>query len=188
VKTRVWAAIAVVGLLAAGGLIMGREYRKWNERVEVALEFSARETARANALVEQADAERTRADMLAAEVAAGVANTRERIRVIRDTVIVPDTCRVFVIQRDSVIDELLAENEQLSHAYDLQRTAASRLRDSYDILLVANDSLRTVLEARPIPPPAWMPSIGVGAIGGMCTTGPCVGVGVSVSWKVRLPI
>lgn len=167
---------------------MGREYRKWNERVEVALAFSARETARANALFVQAEADRTRADSLAADVAAGIANVRERIRIIRDTVVVPDTCQVFVIQRDSVINELLAENEQLFRAYDLQSTAASRLRDSYNILLVANDSLRTVLEARPIPPPAWMPTIGVGAIGGMCTTGPCAGVGVSVSWKVRLPI
>jgi len=182
-------AIAVISVAAVvvSGLFIDARFRKWNERVERVQEFAKAETARADSAVAEADAEEARADSIAEEASSRAPIIRERIVIIREEPI-PEECEDFVIPRDSIIDELLVESEQWETAYEAETRAVGKLRFAYTRLGVVNDSLSTVLDDRPRPRPAWMPSLEVGIFAGICTNGrPCIGAGVGLSFKVRIP-
>lgn len=180
--------VALAAALAVGGLFVDTKFREWNERAEHALAFAEEESARADSLHSEADALRERADSIAADASARSPVIRERIRLVRDTVQVPDTCVSFVAQRDSIIDEVVEQADAWEDAYIAEREAHDLTRAAYSLLLGVNDSLRVVLEDRPRPRPTFMPSLEVGPFVGFCADGrPCVGVGVGLTFKVRLP-
>jgi len=171
-------AVALLGAAAAGYSYLDRRFREWNERVEAVQEFSRAETARADSLAAIALEMRLRADSLAS-----LPSVVDTIHVDSIIAAAPDTCAPVV----AIVEALVIENQNLRDAYDLQRSAADKLQLSYDALLVVNDSLMTVLDDRPIPPPEWIPSFRVGPFAGVCSSGTmCVGVGVSISWKVPI--
>jgi hypothetical protein len=179
----------VAGLLVLAAITYGLfEYRdEWNARVEHALEFAASETERADAAEAVADTAQARADSLAS--LAAVADTVLIDRIVRVRAEpVPDTCAPFVARRDSIIDEAVARGDRWRGAYFAKSKEATSLREALAAVRVANDTLVAVLNDRPIPLPAWVPEIRAGAFGGMCTTGPCAGVGVGVTWRIKIPI
>lgn len=180
--------VAILAALALSGWFVDAKFRAWNERAENALAFAEEESARADSLSSESDVWRERADSITAEADSRSPIIRERIRLVRDTVQVPDTCTVFVAQRDSIIDEVVAQADAWEDAYVAERAAHDLTRSAYSALLTVNDSLRIVLEDRPLPRPAFMPSLEVGPFVGFCTDGrPCAGVGIGLTFKVRLP-
>ena len=190
IKNWVIAIAAVVAAVVISGYCVDAEFRRWNDRVERALAFAVTEAARADTAVVLAAAISARADSIAAEAAARAPLIRERIRVVRDTVLlpVPDTCRPVVAQRDSIIDDLVVESDQWRVAYFEGKDAASMLLQSYNFLRTAYDSLVVVLEARPKPRSRWAPTLHVGAIAGICTTGQfCAGLGAGVGIEFKIP-
>jgi hypothetical protein len=177
-------ATVVVALVVGATMYLDHLNAEWNRRVEVV-------QAVVNEIVEENDSLRSESLTLREQADSALANVappdtvRMRVREIVE-VPVPDTCAVFVIRRDSLINELVEDNEHLRVAYTAERKAADLLRIANDDLLVAIDSLNTVLDARPLPAPALAPRVGVGVFGGMCADGkPCVGVGVSINVKIN---
>lgn len=182
------AVVVLVAAAAVSGYCVDAKFRAWNERVETVLEFAEEETARADSAVAEADVWQSRADSIAIEAEARSPIIRERIRLVRDSVPVPDTCYAVVAQRDSLIDAALAEADRWRAAYEAERSAADRLREGYNALLVVSDSLVAVLEDRPKPRPRWLPSLQVGLFAGICSDGqPCVGVGGGLTVEIKIP-
>jgi hypothetical protein len=181
-KPLVIATAVLVAAVVVSGWCVDARFREWNERVERVEEFAEAETARANAEADRADGEKARADSAVTAARERAPEIRERIVRVREES-PPDPAR------DSIIDDLAADNEQLVQAYDSVSTAYDRLRGSYNSLLVVNDSLSTVLDARPKPRPRWMPSLQVGVFAGVCSDfKPCVGVGGGLTVEVKFPI
>lgn len=187
VRTRtllVLVGAALIAALTISGYFVDQKLQEWNRRVEEAQSFARAETARADSVVFAAEHERARADSLARVARVDTVRVREILEkpVIKE-------CEPFVIQRDSLINELLVKNEQLAEAYEVEHRAADKLRAAYDALLVVNDSLMAVLDDRPLPLPKWAPSVQVGFFVGMCADGhPCAGVGAGLTWKVKIPM
>jgi hypothetical protein len=171
-------AVALLGAAAIGYHLLDSRWREWNRQVEEAQEWARAETARADSAVSESDRERARADSLAA-----IPSVLDTIAIDTILVAAPDTCAPLV----AIIEELVDENARLRMAYDTLSSAAGRLRVSYDDLLVVNDSLMTVLDNRPIPPPKWLPSFQVGPQVGAGPDGFYYGVGISISWEIPIP-
>jgi hypothetical protein len=188
-KALLIAVVALVVAAAVGGYCVDAKFREWNERVEEVVRFAEEETARADSAVAEADVWQSRADSIAIEAEARSPIIRERIRLVRDSVPVPDTCYAVVAQRDSLIDEALAEADDWRLAYAAEKAAAEALRSGYNSLLVVNDSLLAVLDDRPRPRPRWAPSLQMGVFAGVCSDGrPCVGAGAGLTVEVKIPI
>lgn len=185
VTTLVVVALGVVGFATYQSFRYDREYAEWNDRVESVLEQSRADSARAVAAVLQADsAERvaTAAEARANELAE---RTRERVVEVRE-VEVPAEAEPFVAPRDSIIDELLVENDNLRTANAHLRVAVDTLRAALFRTQGTVRDLQVVLEERPGPRPVWQPEVGLGVFAGACTDGPCAGVGLTATWRVPL--
>jgi hypothetical protein len=160
--------------------------REWEARVQAAERFAAaeRETAKlfmavSDSIAEEAERARAAADARAARAMARYDSIL--------TVPVPDECADLVAQRDSIITDLVITVDTLTLAFDKARTALRPLKEASTGLLAVNDTLGSVLAARPKPKPAWVPSVGVGVFAGFCNDGrACAGVGVSFTWKVNI--
>ena len=182
--------LVVAGALLLGGVlavnhIVDKLNADWQARVDSVQTFADGETARAEVLHSEASYLQAQADSLAA--LAPVVDTMRIVEIME--VAVPDTCEVFVAPRDSVISELLQNNGLLREALATERTAAERLRAAYVSLEVAYDSVSAVLDDRPIQLPRFIPRVSMGAFAGICTDGqPCAGIGIGLTWKVRLPL
>lgn len=185
------AMVGVAGLVLAASTILGifvdKRYREWSARADSALAFAEHQSARADSLAIEASNANARADSIAAAADTAAPIIRERIRVVRDTVQVPDTCVVIVAQRDSIIDDLVVEADQRQSAFAEQRLAFARLESARLALALANDSLTTVLQERERPRPAWLPTLDLGLFAGLCLEGPCAGIGVGITWEVDFP-
>jgi hypothetical protein len=178
---------AVVAVVLGMRACDARRVAEWRHRVGV-------ETARADSLLSLAEQEYQRAEegaiqaeRLALHAARNDTIVRERVRVVRDTVVIPDTCFVYVAQRDSLIDDLLGITDTLTLAFAEQKRAYVVLQGAYRSTQTAADSLRNVLEDYPSPLPWFVPSLEAGVFAGICLDGqPCTGVGVGLTWKLPL--
>lgn len=178
--------VVIVALVAAGYWVYSAK-QEWEQLARSALSESARQSARADSAEVRALSASARADSIAAEAARIEPIIRERVRIVRDTVPVPDECVEVVAQRDSLLDEALANSDRWRSAFVAESLAVVDLRVANSALRLANDTLTAALEARPRPWPKWLPEIRVGPQAGICTDGrACAGVGVSVGWKVPL--
>lgn len=180
-KVLLIAVAAIVVAAAFSGYCVDAKFREWDRRVRDVEAFAEAETARADSAVTAATEAEVRADSALAFADSVRPEIRERIVRIREE-LPPDTAR------DAVIDDLVQENDSLRVAVDEYRTAAERLREGYNSLLVVNDSLTSVLADRPKPRARWMPSLQVGVFAGVCSDGkPCVGVGGGLTVEVKIP-
>lgn len=178
------AALAVLAGVAYASSVYLRKQDEWNARVE-------RVQAEARANLALADSATARADELQglSDSLAFLAEQRDTviIRMIEELPAPPADCEPYTAPRDSVIHELGLRADDLLAAFEIERTASDQLRIAEARSHAAADSLAAVLSDRPLPKPGWIPEIGLGATAGICTTGqPCVAVGVTLSWKVRL--
>lgn len=185
-----WAVLIAAVVIAAAvvsGLFVDREFREWNRRVEEVQEFAESETARADSAVARGRAAQAAADLTRAEAVRLTIANRERIAAL-DTV-VPEECEEVVAVRDTLIREVLVESDTWRLAFEKQRKASTQFISAQRRQSVVIDSLMLVLDARPRPRPAWLPTVSVGPFVGFCVNGqPCAGIGVGLTWKVRFPI
>jgi hypothetical protein len=179
-------AVLVAAALAVSGLFVDNTFREWKARAESADSLAGVYLARAETAEGAARIFAARADSIAGVAGRRELVTRGRIREARRQP-VPEPCDSVVSERDAIIDTLLVDVDDLNRSVELQRRALERLSYAYAGARAAADTLRAILAVVPSPRPAWVPTIGVGPIAGMCTNGPCVGVGVSLQWRVRLP-
>jgi hypothetical protein len=162
-------------------------FREYEQRVE-------RVTAQVDSLTERADslaAAATRATERGDSLADVAAQTRARVitrlvHVLDTLPPAPDTCAAYIAPRDEAIDSLEAVIDEQSNAYAYQQDATARLMLAYRLATEASDSLSAVLKDRPRLPPLWMPKVSGGVFAGVCTTGPCAGVGIGLTWDVPL--
>jgi hypothetical protein len=183
IKYALGAVVIVAAVLAIRSFVGARE-AEWHARVE-------RETARAEAALEENATLREQAEELE-----GLATSLSFEAAKKDTVIVrmieelpapPADCEPFTAPRDSVIIEQRKQYASISEAYAYQRQATAKLRYAEFKARTAADSLLDVLADRPQPLSPLIPKVGLGATAGICTTGqPCVAVGLTLNWEVRL--
>jgi hypothetical protein len=146
--------------------------------------LAASERARADSLAGRARELAVRADSLARRTARVDTVLRTRIVEVRAQP-VPDTCAPWIAERDSLIDAAVAQADSWREAYGQQVLVTGLLEAAQAGLRLANDSLSAVLAGRPRPPPWWRPTLGIGPFTGVCTSGVCAGVGVTLSWRIR---
>lgn len=124
-----------------------------------------------------------RADSLAVQLEAQAPEIRERIVTVREEFPAEtpsDTAR------DTLIDDLQAESDGWKTAYEEEAEANISLWKALDLATASTDSLSAVLNDRPGKRPWYIPRLGIGPFVGACTGGPCAGVGVGLSWEIRL--
>jgi hypothetical protein len=177
-------AVAVVAAVLAVRSWAGQRDAEWQARVE-------RVQAQADAALAIGDSLRVEATSLGV-----VADSLKIESEKQDTVIVhmveqlpapPPDCEPFTLPRDSVIMFMEERHETITEAFERQREASALLRQAEARAREAADSLSSVLDDRPTPLSPFIPRVGLGATAGICTTGqPCVAVGLTLSWEVRL--
>ena len=182
-KSALWAVAILVAVLAARS-ILGAKDAKWQARVDV-------EMARAEIALLVGDSLRSEADSLREDVDALVLEAKNRqpviVRMIETLLAPPLDALPFTAPRDSVIAVQQEQIEDLFFAIDAERKASGLLRAAEEQARMAADSLYAVLDDRPRPLSPLIPSVGIGATAGICTTGqPCVAVGFTLSWEVKL--
>lgn len=176
------AVVILVAVTVVSGYCVDQRFREWNKRVEQVEEFAKAETARAASAVVEAGDQKARADSVVRAARERAPEIRERIVRVREE-LPPDPAR------DSIIDSLVADNEQLVAVYDSVSAAYTVLLHSYNSLLVVNDSLLAVLEDRPRPRPRWAPSLQAGVFAGVCSDGRlCAGVGGGLMFEIKIPV
>jgi len=89
--------------------------------------------------------------------------------------------------RDELIEEQDDQIIDLVAAVAIERSAAAELRLGLSDAISRGDSLDAVLSDRPRPRPSFLPRMSVGPFIGFCADGTsCVGVGLHLSWEVKL--
>ena len=182
--TKALVALAVLAGVAFVSSLYLRQQDEWEGRVRVAEALAAENLTAADSLL--AVAIRFEDEAIALAIQAEQRDT-VIIRMIEELPAPPSEALPYTEPRDSVIAEMAARHDDISAAYESEREAAALLRLAEGRAHAAADSLMAVLDDRPIPRPGFIPEVGFGVTAGVCTTGqPCVAVGVTLSWKVRL--
>lgn len=180
-------AIGAAAVLAAVLILrsfIGVQDAEWQERVERVQAEAAVNLALADSALALADTFETQALALAAE-----AEKRDTviIRMVEQLPAPPADCEPFTAPRDSVILQMEERHKTNIAAFERQRKASVLLRAAEARAHRAADSLVAVLDDRPQPVSPLIPTIGLGATAGVCTTGqPCVAFGLQLSWEVNL--
>lgn len=115
---------------------------------------------------------------------------RADVKAERDTTSVPDTCKVVVARRDSLLDRALQDATDWQARYVDEHAAAGLADSSYQAQKAATDTLRQELDVLKHPPrkslfyvlthPEVRLATTTGPFIGICTSGqPCAGAGVS---------
>lgn len=179
------AAVITVAALTVTKILRSQQ-AEWENRI-------AAVTALTERLREEGADARARADSLvgtAAEAAARADAGTVTIGRLRQELLdtpVPAGCEVVATDRDEIIRFQEVRYEELSNAHKLQLLAYSQLRIAETMAVERGDSLRAVLDDRPIPRPGWLPEMTVGPFVGFCVEGkPCAGVGIQLSWTVEI--
>jgi hypothetical protein len=177
-------AAAVVAAVLVVRSWAGQRDAEWQERVE-------REQARAEVLLAIGDSLRVEAASLGVVADSLYIEAEKRDTVIQRMVVElpapPVDCEPFTLPRDSVILVMEERHETITDAFQKEREAAALLRTAEANARAAADSLSNVLDDRPKALSPLIPRVGLGATAGICMTGqPCVAVGLTLSWEVRL--
>lgn len=187
VRNAVPIALAVVATLLVADRCHRAEYEEWEARVETVQRQAVVNLERTvEALQEEAE-QSERADSIADDVRDRAVRVEERIDTVRVETPPELEDHPAIVQRDSIIDEVVEQRDDALHAFEEQKEATATLRDALEESRETVDSLSTVLEDRPGPKPWFVPEVGAGPFAGLCSGGrPCTGVGVHVSWQVSL--
>lgn len=180
-------AVVAVVAIAVRGWLDRQDRIAWEARADAAVAAASQEAARADRAITRADSLEQEADRLERVADSLGQRTRERVVEVRE-VEVPGYAAPYVAPRDSIIDDLIVENDTLRRANDTLREEVGVLQVALGRVTASNASLREVLEDRPRPTPWWLPSTGLGVFAGACSDGRmCSGLGITVSWRIPLP-
>lgn len=171
---------AILVALAAHSCATKERAVEWEARADSALAVARQESALAASAAAAAAEAEARAVRLARSAEGRGAGVRERV-VLLGGAGEPQSPAIAV--RDTLIAQMDTVAREWEAAYREQVVATDSLKVSLGHLTVARDSLVSVLEDRPRPRSSWMPEIGAGPFVGVCTSGPCLGVGVSLTWR-----
>ena len=183
--------LIIGGILALVALAANRCYNinadEWERRVLVIQKQVEFQKDLAKTAEQRADKAEAEAAALASEAQTQEIIIRERI----DSVFVQTPVELrdhpAIVKRDEIIAELIVESSTWKSAYEAQLKASVSLRVANSELHTALDSTLAVLEDRPTTKPWWIPSLGFGPFVGVCTEPkPCAGVGVTVSWSLKV--
>lgn len=179
--------VAAAGiLLAVDSCHQRQDNRAWEARADAAVAMASEEAARASLELARADAASAEAERLQGVADSLGRRTRERVVEVRE-VVVPEYAVPFVAPRDSIIEDLMVENEILEGANLALRASNSYLRLALGRVTASESALRAVLDDRPRPTSRWLPSVGFGAFAGACSDGrACSGLGVTVGWEIPI--
>lgn len=136
-----------------------------------------------------ADSQQIIAEGLRARAARRDTVVMTRYRTMRDTLVIPDTCRAIVAFDDSTVAGLDSAYTDLQDAFLHEKEATAALSSQVLGLEHAYDSLSTAYDKATKPPhlsflAKLKPAIGPGVFAGLCTSGtPCAGVGITLSWR-----
>jgi hypothetical protein len=177
-------AVAVVAAVLVVRSWAGQRDAEWQERVE-------REVARAEEALAIGDSIRVEAESYESLADSLATASKQRdtviVRMVEELPAPPVDCEPFTAPRDSVIAEMAERHDDVAAAFEAEREAAALLRAAEARARVSADSLLAVLDDRPRPLSPLIPKVGLGATAGICTTGqPCVAVGLTLSWEVKL--
>ena len=182
-KYALGAAAILVAVLVVRSYTGGKE-AEWQARADLAVAHAEEALAEGALARAEADSLQALADSL---LSAGV-----RVETIVKEVIVnlpapPTECEAFTLPRDKVILLLGEQSTLYRRSAEVQRAAADQLRVAEALARATADSLIIVIKNHPRPRPSLIPAVGLGATAGLCTTGqPCVAVGLTLSWEVKL--
>lgn len=177
------AVLAVVS--AAYGWAKDRQASEWEERAVAALDSTDTWRNRARALQEAAEAHSVQAHELAERAQRRDTIIRERVRTVRVETPPELAEEPAVVQRDSIIDDLVRTNEYWRRAFEEKARAYLLLEETVRTQAVAIDTLEATLADRPRPRSRWIPTLGVGPYTGYCPDqGTCSGIGVTLSWRI----
>lgn len=177
-------AVAIAVAVLAVRSFVGVRDAEWQARVGIEMARAEEALAANDSLREQAANLQLISDSL---VANAVEQDTVIIRMIEELPAPPAEAEPFTAPRDSVITAQQEHIETLSDALTAQREASGLLAAAEAEARAAADSLYAVLDDRPRPLSPLIPSLGLGATAGICTTGqPCVAVGLTLSWEVKL--
>jgi len=161
-----------------------RQWREWEEtRDSVAAHVAAEAQAAADATLraDSAEARAAAAELVADELAG---RTRERVVEVR-RVEVPVAAQPFVAPRDSIIDDLIVENESLRVANSALHDANDELRSALFRTQRSVAELQEVINLVPGPKSWWKPELGAGVFVGLCTGNEvCAGTGLTLTWRI----
>jgi hypothetical protein len=173
---------AAVTFVVAAAIVRSCGESEWEKRAQQAEQFAEQQLVRADSAEKQAASYAVRADSLARSAEYKSRQVRERVKVVREAA-VPDTCRPFVVVRDSLLDGALAAVDEWESAYDTLKAANDNLTAANGVLRTVSDSLLAVVRARPKPRPRFLPEIGPYIGVGAGTAGAGVQVGVGLVWR-----
>jgi hypothetical protein len=177
-------AVALVAAVLVIRSIFEGQDAQWQARVDREVDRAVISLAETAIAVLRSDSLEAVADSLALE-----AGRRDTViqKMIVELPAPPPECEPFTLPRDIVIKNLGKQNRLVSTAFLRQREAAAQLRIAEAGARRSADSLLAVLGDRPRPISPLIPQVGLGATAGICTTGqPCVAIGLTLSWKVKL--
>jgi len=161
-----------------------RQWREWEEtRDSVAAHVAAEAQAAADATLraDSAEARAAAAEAVADELAG---RTRERVVEVR-RVEVPVAAQPFVAPRDSIIDDLVVENDSLRAANGALHEANDELRAALWGTQRSVAELQEVIDLVPGPKAWWKPELGAGVFVGLCTGNEvCAGSGLTLTWRI----
>lgn len=182
-----WVALVLVALVIGASALAFRHRAAvagWEAEVKAGLAAADSATAVAARAIAEKDELELEVSRLTAELEEQGRRRAQRVVAVRQ-VVVPDTCAPFVLPRDTLIDELSGEVEGWKQAFQKQLAATAEMEVAFGAVSESNTTLRRLLEERPKPRPAWIPTVGVGAFAGVTTEGkPAMGVGMTATWEV----
>ena len=177
-------AVAVLAAVLVVRSVIGAKDAEWQSRVDRVTDESRVALAEADVATLRADSLQAIADSLMIE--AGKKDTIIVTRIMNLPAPPPD-CEPFTIPRDEIIIDLRKQKNLVATAFARERQASGQLRIAEAGARRSADSLLAVLDDRPRPVSPLIPSVGLGATAGICTTGqPCMAVGLTLSWKLEL--
>lgn len=180
-STKYWVYIGVAILIMAiaiYGWVYTHHTTKWEQQAQQAQQYAKQQTANIDSSLAGTKKAQAKVDTIVKYNTIRDTTVVARIKFIHDS-LPPDTIR------DPLIDTLRVESEQWHQAYTSERLIADTLETAVARSRVVIDTLMHTLARRPKPRPLWMPHVGIGPIGGYCMNGPCIGVGVALTWGSR---
>jgi len=176
---RAMIGIVVVVALVTADRCYDRSVSRWEARVAAVQAQSDLRQARADSAIAIADSLTREAESRAAGATVSAAVT--------DTIIVhlPPAETPGEVERDEVIERLVAERDDFQKAFKDQLAATGELRAALAEVTADRDALAEVLDDRPGARAWWLPRVGIGVSTGLDTMGrPNTTAGLTIMWEI----
>lgn len=177
------AVVVIMATTALWSLSVQRSATRWERTAVEALDSATVANRRADSLQAAAQAAQKEVERLSEDLIERGDRIQERVVEVRE-VEVPGDCAPFVEPRDEIIDTLTTQLDYWQDAFQRQVEAFVALDQAFTEQSTVVGNLATVLRDRPGDGVFRWPKVGVGGFTGFCSSGPCIGVGLTFSWEI----